>query len=444
MKVPMRPPLVKDVLGDMRSKGAAERLAKIYAQGIGPAPDGKYRHWHTLRHVQPPDDLTIEEWWAAIKIARFQMRRPVALRDKEGNPFHYTLADPVLEMLHRIDKSATGTIRLPEPVVNPGTRDRYVQRSLIEEAITSSQLEGAVATRQVAKEMIRTGREPRDRSERMILNNYQAMQLLGKLKDEPLSADLIQRIHGTITFDTLESPESSFRRPGDGIGVYDEATNRLLHQAPPAAEIPDRLVRLCNFANETPTGPFLHPVIKAIIMHFWFAYDHPFVDGNGRTARALFYWSMLVQEYWLFEFISISRILRDAPARYGMSFLYTETDDNDLTYFILHQLSVICRAIDDLFVYLDRKVNQMKVTARLIREAGTFNHRQIALLTHALRNAAFNYTFRSHQRSHDVAYETARTDLLDLEERGLLRRRKAGKRFVFTPADNLADRLREG
>ena len=87
-----------------------------------------------------------------------------------------------------------------------------------------------------------------------------------------------------------------------------------------------------------------HHHIRAIILHFWLAYGHPFVDGNGRTARALFYWAMLHEGYWLFEFISISNILRKAPAQYGLSFLYSETDDNDLTYFIVAQTKVIRRA----------------------------------------------------------------------------------------------------
>ena len=60
-------------------------------------------------------------------------------------------------------------------------------------------------------------------------------------------------------------------------------------------------------------GGFIHPMIRSIILHFWLAYDHPFVDGNGRTARALFYWSMLRHGYWLFEFISISQIILKGP-----------------------------------------------------------------------------------------------------------------------------------
>ncbi len=352
----------------------------------------------------------------------------------------YALVDPMLERLHRIDRDAAGHIALPEQATNPETRDRYIVRSLIEEAVTSSQLEGAVTTRQVAKEMIRTGRAPRDRSEQMVLNNYRAMHHLRGRVSETLTPELVADLHRIVTEHTLDG--DGFRDPGDGIGVYDDQ-NQLLHRPPPAEQIPERLERMCQFVNQAETGAFLHPVVKAIILHFWLAYDHPFKDGNGRTARALFYWLMLREEFWLAEYLSISRILKDAPARYAKSFLYTETDDNDLTYFILAQLRVIEQAIAGLKVYLERKVKEVAETKALLKPSTEFNHRQIALLDHATRHPRMAYTFASHRTSHDVAYATARADLLDLAERGLLDQQKRGKKFVFLAPADLAGRLRD-
>jgi Fic family protein len=89
----------------------------------------------------------------------------------------------------------------------------------------------------------------------------------------------------------------------------------------------------------------VHPVVRAILIHFMLGYDHPFYDGNGRTARALFYWSLARSGYWLMEYVSISRLLRQAPAQYARAYRHTETDDNDTTYFIVHQLEVIQQAI---------------------------------------------------------------------------------------------------
>jgi Fic family protein len=233
--------------------------------------------------------------------------------------------------------------------------------------------------------------------------------------------------------------------PGeDRIKVFDRATGAILHDPPPAEQLPERLEKLCAFANGQELDTFLHPVVRAIIVHFWLAYDHPFDDGNGRTARALFYWSMLSQGYWLAEFLTISSILNRAPAQYARSFLYTDTDENDLTYFIMYQLQVIMRAINGLEGYLQRKMAEVKRTEKLIKQLETLNHRQTALLNHALRHLDHTYTVTSHSRSHNVVAQTARTDLEGLVERGLLDKRKVGKSHRYYPVENLSERLKDG
>ncbi len=364
------------------------------------------------------------------------------LTDSQGNPFSYSTADPVPEVLQKIDQGAGGFIRMPEQVTNPETKDQYYVNSLIQEAVTSSQLEGATTTRTVAKEMIRTTRPPRDKSEQMILNNFLTMRRINDLKDEPLSTGLVLEIHRIITERTFErdSAAGRFRLPDERIEVRD-MYGEVSHNPPPAEQLPERMELMCDFANAKIPEAFIHPVLRSIILHFWLAHDHPFVDGNGRVARALFYWSMLRHGYWLFEFISISQILLKAPAKYARAFLYTETDDNDLTYFILHQLDVIRRAINELHAYIARKTSALQATEKRLRGITVLNHRQQALISHALRHPHQRYTFRSHQMSHGVTYQTARTDLLDLENRGLLTSRKVGKTWHFTAVPDLEERL---
>ena len=198
---------------------------------------------------------------------------------------------------------------------------------------------------------------------------------------------------------------------------------------------------MCDFANGIFPGFFVHPVIRAIILHFWLAYDHPFVDGNGRTARALFYWSMLRQGYWLFEFISISDILRKAPAKYARAFLYTETDDNDLTYFIVHQAEVIHRAICALHEYIEKKSLEIQQSERLLRAWDHLSPRQVALLSHAMRHPGSTYSIEGHQCSHNTVYETARKDLLQLVDSGLIEKTKRGRTMVFRPPQDLQLRI---
>jgi Fic family protein len=236
------------------------------------------------------------------------------------------------------------------------------------------------------------------------------------------------------------------QRPGEErVAVYDRASQRLLHEPPPAEQLPERLQALCDFANaDSDSGPFIHPVLRAVLLHFWLAYDHPFEDGNGRTARALFYWYARTRGYWLVEYLSVSRILADAPAKYARAFLHTETDERDTTYFIRYHLRVVERAIGELHAYLNRKAQEIRDVERLM-QAGSqqFNHRQLALLGHAVRNPGHEYTFYSHSSSHTVTHETARNDLVPLVDIGLLERRRVGRRYIFTPHPALAQRLEQ-
>ncbi len=401
-----------------------------------------YVHWDKLRRYPAPNGITHQEWWLILKISRMNALKPIGLSDKTGRPFQFAVPELVMEELHQIDLGAGGLISLPEPITNPQTRDRYLVSSLIEEAITSSQLEGAVTTREVAKEMIRTGRRPRDTSEQMILNNYATMQRIRQLKSSALTPELVFQIHKLVTEKTLENETAAGRlRTPDEKCVVGDDFGQVYHDPPPAEELPTRLAAMCNFANGLAPDYFVHPAVRAILLHFWLAYDHPFVDGNGRTARALFYWAMLHNGYWLFEFISISSILRKAPARYGRSFLYTETDDNDLTYFLIAQAKVIRRAISDLHDYIERKTHELRQVESHMRALELFNHRQVEIIRHALKHPGQAYTIASHQMSHRVVYQTARADMLGLEKCGLLDRRKKGNQMNFLAPVDLSERL---
>jgi Fic family protein len=440
MRMPKNPP---DPAGLWQELVDAPERYKNFVHRISRLPrEEKYLHWDKLGYYSPPAGLSHEEWWLALKMERRGLYKQVPLRDRTDEPFNYLIVDRILEILHRIDQGAGGFIEMPEQITNPDTKDQYYVSSLIQEAITSSQLEGAVTTRKVAKEMIRTGRPPRDRSEQMILNNFKTMQQIGKLKDRPLSKELVFDLHRIITDKTLDDSSAAgrFRRPHERIVVGD-MYNQIFHEPPPAKQLEERITAMCDFANGKSPPGFTHPVIRSIILHFWLAYDHPFVDGNGRAARALFYWSMLRHGFWLFEFISISQIILSAPAKYGRAFLYTETDENDLTYFILHQLEVIQRAIKELHECIKRKTDRLRAIESELRGVATLNHRQRALISHALRHPHHQYTIRSHQTSHNVVYQTSRLDLLNLEERGLLSSAKIGRTWYFTPVNNLEDKL---
>ena len=440
MRIPKTPPDIADLFKTY-SKDQKKFLEVM--QSVSSGTIVNYIHWDELLYRKPPEGLMHEEWWLGLKIARLAAANILPLMlDKKEVPFSYNLAEPIPERLHEIDLMAGGRIEMPSQVTNPETRDRYYIESQIEEAITSSQLEGASTTRRVARELIRSGRRPRGRSETMIFNNYLTMKMIVELKAEIMTPELVLQIHENVTRNALDDPTAAgrFRHSSENIYVADRE-DQVMHRPPHADTLRERMESMCAFANGASEEPFIHPVLRSIILHFWLGYDHPFVDGNGRCARALFYWSMLHHGYWLCEYISISRVLLKAPVQYGMSFLYTETDDNDLTYFLLYQLEVIRRSIEELHDLIRRRTEQLKQLEALVQNLDSFNHRQRDLLSHAVRHHGHQYTIKAHQTLHDVVYETARTDLLELHQRGLFLLEKRGRKWVFIAPGDLEKRL---
>jgi hypothetical protein len=187
--------------------------------------------------------------------------------DQAGRPFLFAAPEPVQIDLHHIDQDAAGEIQSATETATPAARDRYLLRSIIEEAITSSQLEGASTTRRVAAEMLRSGRAPNNRSEQMILNNYLAMRTIREWRDAPLTPARILEIHRMVSDLTLDDPKDVGRlRQSNDIHVVNNDDGSILHQPPDYRELPERLQRICAFANAGEAQrPFVHPVLRAIL-----------------------------------------------------------------------------------------------------------------------------------------------------------------------------------
>ncbi len=237
----MKKPAVPPDLTTLLRQTKPDRLTELLMGGYGHLSN-KYLHWDELRRRPPPAGLSHEEWWLAVKFARIQ--RPIPLKDIGGNHFSYCLVDQILEKLPLIDTYIAGAIGFQEKILDKGQRDRYIVSSLMEEAITSSQLEGAATTRKDAVEMLRTGRAPQDRSEQMIINNYRAMQEIITFNDEIITPEKLCELHRIVTENTLDNPDAAGRMqvPGEQrIAVWDDQDGQILHQPPPAAELPGRM-----------------------------------------------------------------------------------------------------------------------------------------------------------------------------------------------------------
>ena len=376
----------------------------------------KYSYWSDLKYKRRPDGVSAETLWALVSFSRdmlvnyvwpmYQVRIPVT--------------NYMQRLCHEFDMNFGGSWG-SNSIIPSQDREKYLVSSIMEEAISSSQIEGASSTRKVAKDMLRRNIKPKTRSEQMIFNNYQAIRFLTEHKEDPLSEELLLRIHSLMTENTLDNPADVGRfRQSNDIVVANEITGEIVHTPPPFEDIPGFVDSLCRFANEDlSNGAFIHPIIKAIAIHFMLAYVHPFVDGNGRTARSLFYWYMLKSGYWLTEYLSISRVIYRSKASYEKAYLYAENDRNDMGYFLTYHLRALEIAFEDLKSYIERKIAQKQRAVDFFR-LGDINERQAAILSMVRDDPGIVITVSELCGKFQVTQPTIKSDLDKLVGRGLL------------------------
>jgi len=402
---------------------------------------GKYLYWDKFKWRVKEGDDPEKAWWAT-KFARLQKQKTISLVDKNNKNFNFCIPDNLEAKLFKISSSIQQEMNSSDMIKN-----KYLISSLImEEAISSSQLEGAVTTREIAKKMLSLGRKAKDEDERMILNNYFLMQEVKRIKEEDLSIDMILDLHQIATKDTGENSNIAGElRQKDSIVVSDGEGN-ILHQPPSFKDLQSRLQNFCDFANEEHLGAdntlFIHPIIKAIILHFMIGYEHPFADGNGRTARAIFYWFMLKNGFDYFEYISISKLLKKAPKQYGLSYLYSEIDDNDLSYFIYYQVDIILRSIDALVAYLELKSKEFKEITKLLdasKVGRTLNFVQKDIVKKSIKEAGRIFIVKEIATDYDISENTARSYLKKLVEHKILIAYKEGRSVGYIAPSNLRE-----
>jgi Fic family protein len=406
------PKIDKDVLLKVITGEVSEEITELVNR-----INDKYEYWDKVKYKKLPNGYSPQILWSHVRALRLINSQVVW--SKYGIRLFVTNA--MQRMCHEFDMIFGGFWE-SNTITPEKEKMHYLASSLMEEAIYSSQMEGAATTRVVAKNMLKQGVSPKNKSQQMIYNNYQTIRYITEHKHEPLTVDRIQLLHNLMTDKTLKNVADAgrFRTAQDDVVVENKITGEIVHTPPPAENILDFINELCDFFNNTNDGVFIHPIIRGIIIHFMVAYVHPFVDGNGRTARALFYWYMLKEKYWLTEYMSISRVIAKSKRSYEDSFLYTEADGNDIGYFIAYNLRVLDLSFKQLKNYIERKQNE-KQAANVFLKVENINQRQAQIIQYFVNNPQLVVTVKEMQERFAVTPMTARQDLIGLIHKGYIR-----------------------
>ena len=367
-----------------------------------------YEYWDKVKYKKLPEDITPQILWTLVKASRLRNMIPVW----EKYRIKLCITSQMQRLCHEFDMKF-GSFWEVEGDTQSVEKKYYLSSSLMEEAIYSSKMEGASTTRIVAKDMLRKKKSPQNKSQQMIVNNYNTIQYIVEHKDEPLTEELLLTIHRLMTEKTMENSEEAGRfRTNDKVVVADMVEGDIIYTPPSFQEIPEFVESLCDFFNNN-SRTFIHPIIRGIIVHFMLAFMHPFVDGNGRTARALFYWYMLKEGYKLTEYMSISRVIANSKSNYEKAFRYVENDGNDIGYFVAYNLRALEISFQQLRDYIQRKQREKRAASSFMM-AGNINQRQALILQRLKQEPDTIFTVKDVQEQFSISSMTARKDLSDL------------------------------
>lgn len=374
-----------------------------------------------------PSEFSLPEIWQEIQTERRSKAEPLALRDEKGRNFWYVNTKPLQAKLHQIDSRGKDSLY---SYIKPEIENELVFDSIIEEAWASNIIEGAFTTHKRAKELVRRNLTPKDKNELMMKNNHQAMTFIIENRESDFSIDFIRNLHRIITQDTLDDPEYAGKLRDDEVFIRDR-TNTVIFKPMVAEKIEESINNLVTWVNTQSEEDFIHPIVKASIIHFFLVYVHPFFDGNGRTARALFYFYLLKNTYDFFKYFSISALIAKQKEKYYKAIKEVEDYDNDLTYFLIYSADVVMKSIDEILDKIAKKYTSDRISKSLDLRGVYINKRQKKLIKILIDQDHKSITTRRYQKIFKVSYGTARSDLNELSEKGLLQKMKLGKGFLY-------------
>ena len=198
---------------------------------------------------------------------------------------------------------------------------------------------------------------------------------------------------------------------------------KVHYEAPPATCIPDEMAKFLRWL-ETPKDT--DPLLTAGLAHLWFVTIHPFDDGNGRIARAIADMVLARAENTGQRFYSLSAQIRHERNEYYRTLEATQKGGLDVTHWQAWFLDCMLHAIDGAQETLGAVLAKAQFWERFVKEP--LNKRQVKVLNRLLDGFEGKLTTSKWAKLAKCSQDTAYRDILDLVERGALKKDPGGGR----------------
>jgi Fic family protein len=313
-------------------------------------------------------------------------------------------------------------------------RDEAHLQTLTEEVVKSSEIEGETLEREQVRSSIarQLGMDVAGlvRSDRNIDGIVEMMLDATGNYAAPLTEDRLFDWHAAL-FPTGRSGMhkilvGQWRNDSGGpMQVVSGAIGRqkVHYEAPPADRLPEEMARFLAWF-EAPGD--LDPLVIAGLAHLHFVTIHPFDDGNGRIARAIADMALARADGSAQRFYSMSARIRIERNDYYTLLERTQKGELDITPWLTWFLQCLYRAIEGAQEKLAAVMNKARFWEQFAREP--LNERQIKVLNRVLDGFEGKLTTSKWAKLAKCSQDTAYRDILDLIDRGALRKDPGGGR----------------
>lgn len=350
----------------------------------------------------------------------------------------YTITNKILKDIGIVE--ASREIIMHAPLV-PAWEAKFRKEAIERTIHHGTHLEGNQLSSEEVRDVLE-GQEvvARDRDVQEIINYRNVLKFIegvytqiGQSGSYSFTIETILEMH-RLTTEKILPEQSSGQFRVRQVVIKNTKTGQISYTPPPAVEVPYLVEDLVNWINSD-DGRTVHPIIKAGVIHYELARVHPFVDGNGRVARAVATLILFLDGYDIRKFFSFEEYFDENPMQYYLTLqavsnqLVLDTHERDLTPWLEY-------FVEGVAIELNRvkeKVQRISVDARIKDKLGKqlmLNERQMMIMEYIHRHKALsNRDFR--KIFPDYSDDTVLRELKFLRKNGLVKKSGGTKKAAY-------------
>ena len=247
-------------------------------------------------------------------------------------------------------------------------------------------------------------------------------------KQNRLSVETLKSLH-TLTMERLLEPAYIGNFRDKQVIVKSATSGSVVFRPPVSIEVPYLLDDFFAWlVSESALNQ--HPIFRAAITHYQLVYIHPFIEGNGRTARAMATLALYVGGYDFKQFFSIEQYFDSDVEAYYQALLSVQQSQGDLTYWLEYFCYGLAMEIDKV----KQKVLKISRDLKLKRELGhqvALSERQLILLE-LLQNQGTVSSQDAQDVLPNISVDTILRDLKDLIQKGIIEKQGVTKGVTYS------------